>query len=388
MKKLMAPLFLILASFLTLFGCSTKVQPPPTTSENIPPVAAPAPASGWEATLDKWKAEAKNERKLIIYGTAKPLVHQAIAKGFKQAYGVELEFLSGRSAEIEQKIMAEYRSGLHLPDVWMTGGADTAVFIFKPADMVEDLEKFIVHPEIRDPKAWYSGSFEKQYNDPWHFSYSFIAAVDIPLAINSTMVKPDEIKSLDDLLDPKWKGKMILNDPTTSGKGQQSFIMIGWKLRNWDYWRAIAKQEPILLRDSRLATDWLSRGRYPVLISPSTSAAAEFMEAGAPISFVRFKGEGYVSHSGGTVSLLKKAPHPSSGKLFANWLLTREGQTVWSRADGTQSARIDVPTDHLDAVRLREVNIKYYSTSEWDYVSRDRAKDEALAREIFGSLMR
>ncbi len=389
MKKAIMWLSILSASLLiTMFACSAPTQKPSPQAEAPAPSAAPVAKSGWETTWDKWQAEARNERKLVIYGTAKPLVHQAIAKGIKQAHGIELEFLSGRSAEIEQKIMTEYRAGLHLPDVWMAGGPDTAVFIFKPADMAEDLDPLIIRPEARDPKTWYTGSFEKQYNDPWHLSFSFIAAVDIPLAVNNTLVRPDEIKSLDDLLDPKWKGKMILNDPTTSGKGQQSFVVIGWKMRDWDYWRAIAKQEPVLLRDTRLATDWLAKGRYPILISPSTSAAAEFMQAGAPIGFVRFAKEGYVSHSGGTISLLKKAPHPAAAKLFLNWLLSKEGQTTWSRADGTQSARTDVPTDHLDAVRLRDPNVKYFSTSDWEYVSRDLTKDVALAKEIFAPLIK
>lgn len=373
---------------LTLIACSNPAEKALPETRTAAPTLTPAARSGWEATWEQWQAQAKNERKLVIYGTAKPLVHQAIAKGLKQTLDIELEFLSGRSAEIEQKIMTEYRAGLHLPDVWMAGGPDTAVFIFKPADMAEDLDPLIIRPEVRDPKTWYTGSFDKQYNDPWHLSFSFIASVDIPLAINTNLVKADEIKSLDDLLDPKWKGKMILNDPTTSGKGQQSFVVIGWKMRSWDYWRAIAKQEPVIIRDTRLATDWLARGRYPILISPSTSAAAEFMQAGAPIGLVRFAREGYVSHSGGTISLLKKAPHPAASKLFLNWLLSKEGQTTWSRADGTQSARNDVPTDHLDSGRLRDPNIKYFSTSDWEYVSRDLKKDESLAKEIFGPLLR
>lgn len=380
--SLIVSLFLI--PLLASLSCSPAAEKAPSQKEAAPPNQIQPAKQGWEATWEKWGAEAKKESKLVIYGTAKPLVHQAITRGFKQAFGVEIELLSGRSAEIQQKILSEYRSGLYLPDIWMAGGADVPVFVFRPADMTMDMDPLIIHPDVRDDKVWYNGSFARQFNDPWNTSFTFIAAPDTPLAVNNSMVKPDEIKSLDDLLDPKWKGKLILNDPTTDGKGNQSFVMIGWKIRSWDYWKAIAKQEPVILRDARLATDWLAKGKYPVLISPSSSAAQEFLDAGAPIALVRFAGEGYVSHSGGSIVLLKKAPHPNAGKVFLNWLLTKEGQTLWSRADGTQSARIDVPTDHLNPNMRRNPNIKYYSTSEWDYVSRDKEKDFALAREIFG----
>lgn len=348
---------------------------------------APAPRAGWEATWEGWKAEARKDGKLMIYGTAKPLVYQALARGLKDNFGIELDGVTGRSAEIEQKILTEYRAGIHIPDVWTSGGANTTVFIFRPLDMMWEMDPFIILPDVRDDKMWYEGSFDKGWNDPYKISYTFVAAVDIPLAINTNLVRPGEIKSLEDLLDPRWKGKMILNDPTTSGKGNQSFVMIGWKIRSWDYWRAIAKQEPVVTRDTRLASDWLAKGRYPILISPSTSAAAPYIEAGAPIAFVRFEGGGYVSHSGGTVALLKKAPHPNASKVFLNWLLTKEGQMAWSKADQTQSRRVDVPTNHLEAIRIRDPKAKYFSTSEWDYVSRDQKKDEDLAREIFGHLI-
>lgn len=382
-------MFLLLVISLTgalLSGCTQKAvsTEQPAINPEPPGFQEEQRKISWEGVL----GQARKEGRVVIYGSPKPQTYTAIEKAFKNAYGITLEAVAGRAAEIVQKIRTEQYAGLYLADIRF-GGAESALFNLKPYDLLADMDPLIDLPEVRAPKVWFRGSLENQYIDKERTALSFVAALDIPLAINTNLIKPEAVKSLEDLLDPRWKGKMIVNDPTTSGKGQQSFSMIGWRIRNWDFWRAIARQEPVVVRDIRLATDWLARGRYALLISPSTSGAQEFIEAGAPIKMLRFDGEGYVSASGGVVSVLKRAPHPKATQVFLNWLLTKEGQTIWSKEDGAQSARTDVATDFLDPIRVRDPKVKYYSTDDWEYISwRATGEDEKMAREIFGPLIK
>ena len=80
--------------------------------------------------------------------------------------------------------------------------------------------------------------------------------------------------------------------------------------------------------------------------------------------------------------LFNKAPHPNAAKVYINWLLSKEGQTVFARANGYVSARLDVPTDHAEPWRVPQPGaIKTYTKAA------QQAKDNLmpLLIEVFGN---
>jgi hypothetical protein len=79
-------------------------------------------------------------------------------------------------------------------------------------------------------------------------------------------------------------------------------------------------------------------------------------ELGAPLEWVPIQP---VVFHGIVAMLASHAPHPNAAKVFINWLLSKEGQTLQSRASGKQSARVDVPTDFLDPETCRKPDVKY-----------------------------
>ena len=155
----------------------------------------------------------------------------------------------------------------------------------------------------------------------------------------------------------------------------------------WDYMRELAKQEPIVLRDLRLAAEWVARGKNPVVIAPKRETIVEFQKAGAPIKFVTNLEGNYLVGGAGTVSLLNTPAHPNATKIFVNWLLSKEGQTAYSLAASTQSARLDVPVDHLDPVWRRDPSINYFVTEDEDFLLHQEEQLK-LAKEIFGPLIK
>ncbi len=374
-----------------LFACAAKgvpeekTAPAPPTQESQ--TAVKPSQAGWQAEWDKTLADARREGKLVIYGSPKPEAYAAITAGFKKATGLEVETVTGRSAQIVAKIQMENRAGLHLGDVVLVGGA-TAVTDLGPLDLIARLDPLIILPEVKEDKVWYKKSFEGQMLDPGHLSFTFTSALDIPMARNTKLVGAQDIKEWEDLLRPEWKGKLLVNDPTTTGKGQSNFAMIG-KMKGWDFWRAMVRQTPAVNRDNRLQMDWLAQGKYPILVSPSTSSAQEFMDAGAPVAFIRLKSDNYTTSSGGVISVFREAPHPNATKAFLNYLLTKEGQTLWSKADGMQSAREDVTTQGLDPIRVREPGIIYPASDDWEFYDwRVKTNVEEIAKDIFAPLLR
>ncbi len=74
----------------------------------------------------------------------------------------------------------------------------------------------------------------------------------------------------------------------------------------------------------------------------------EFKRAGAPIKAVSLKEPRHISSGASTVTILSKGPHPKATQLYANWLLSKEGSTIWSNALELASPRTDVPPGSID----------------------------------------
>lgn len=385
-------LLYIICAFSTIFAACSSNSTPEKSALPAPQVASDPKSKSiskitWQVEWENISREAKKEGKVTIYGSPKPAAYAALSDGFKKAFGLEVEVVAGPTAQIMTKIQMEHRAGIQLGDIPLVGGS-TAALTLGPLDLLARLDSLLILPEIKDDKVWYKGSLEKQFLDPQHFSLIYIASLDTPLARNINLVRPDEVNYLNDLLQPKWKDKLLINDPTTTGKGQSSFAMIG-KMKGWDFWRAIAHQNPTIIRDNRLQMEWLSQGKFPLLVSPSPSAAQEFVNAKAPLSFIRLKGDHYTASSGGVVAVFKNAAHPNAVKLFINYLLSKEGQTLWSKAEGDQSARLDVSTESVDPERLIAPGEIYPALDDWEVTMwREKTNIVEMAKEIFGPLLK
>ncbi len=323
------------------------------------PPAAPSKMPNQDA-WQKLVQAAKGEGKVTLYSDASwfkgPFVDT-----FLNRYGVQIEIIVARPTELAEKLQRERRAGLYLADA-IIGGSDSLVGIMKPLGVLDTLEPCFMLPELTSPeeirKTWWRGRLF--WNDDARTSLSFMANPGTVMAINTNIVKPP-ITSYKDLLDPKWKGKIIFQDPTAGGGGFRPFATVGGVLLGWDFWREVlSKQEPIFTRDTRLQTEWVARGKCAIAFAPRTEVVNTFRDNGAPIDFV-LPVEGVFLASGvGTIGRVTRPAHPNAIKLFINYLLSREGQTLYSRAGGLQSVRVDVPTDHLHPVKIRQAGKTYY----------------------------
>ena len=68
----------------------------------------------------------------------------------------------------------------------------------------------------------------------------------------------------------------------------------------------------------------------------------------------------YLSPGFGTAMFINRAPHPNAGKVFLNWLLTKDGQTAFSTGMGYVSRRVDVSTDHVPPYWVPKAGVKYW----------------------------
>src|SRR5215472_3275610 len=170
-----------------------------------------SPQSSWDGLV----AAAKQEGKVVVSGPPSQQLRQAMPAAFKDRFGVTLEYLGGRGNDIATRLRAERRAGLYTVDAILAGSQTMATILYREG-MLDPLRTALVLPEVTDGSHWKKGSL--WFSDPdGQFILRLCNTVTTTLAINTREVKPGDLRSMQDLLDPKWKGKITLQDPTLPG---------------------------------------------------------------------------------------------------------------------------------------------------------------------------
>ena len=347
-----------------------------------PKKAAPAGAN-WDSVLQAAKAEGS----LIVYSTANPATKQALTKAMKDKYGITVDFIIGRGEELVQRIKLENQAGIYQGDVLLAGGT-TLQLTLKPTGAMANLDSALILPDVADPAKWRGKKLP--FMDREHQVIAFINQTASHVAVNTESIKPKDLKSFRDLIDPKWKGKIVMHNPTVSGAADDwahlTLIFFGPE-KGKEYLQQLAKQDLVVMRDKRLVVEWVARNKYPIAIGPDLQTYSEFRKNGAPITELKMN-EGSASLAGGgCLAMLKRAAHPNASLVFMNWLLTKEGQTIFQNAYGTPSARLDVDVSGIDPAFIPLEGEKLISSTSEDWYA-GKAAGVEVVKQIFKPLMR
>ncbi len=320
--------------------------------------------SGWQKKWDQTLAQAKKEGKVVVLGPPGDQIREALTRGFANAFpDITIEFSGARGGELATRVKAERDAGIYSVDV-LINGTSTANSYFKPMGALDPIEPALILPEVIDPKNWRDNRLE--FSDrSTKFDLVFTTQNNVPLIYNLAQVKADEVNELKDLLDPKWKGKITVQDPIPSGTGNGVFRWV-WHVmgpeKAKDFYRKIRAQAAAVDRDQRRQIEWIAQGKYPLHLGPGT-IMQQLEKRGLKFGVVPyFKDYGaYLTPGFGSAMFVNRAPHPNAGKLFLNWLLTKEGQTAFSKGMGYVSRRLDVPTDHVPSYWVPKEGVKYWA---------------------------
>lgn len=337
--------------------------------------------AAWQEEWQKVLEAAKKEGVVAVSGPAGVQSRDSLTKPFTDKYGIKVNFFGASGRELSPRIMAERRARLYSWDVFVHG-TTTGLTVMIPAGAFAPLRPALILPEVTDNKYWHGDGLEIMGKGGQ-------LAVMTPfqrgtIFYNTNLVDPKQFKSYKDLLDPKWKGKMGVDDPTRPGPGQATFTFFYLHPElGPDFIKALAKQDLLIQRDYTTEGDDLGHARFPVLIGTADFLIELKMKQGVPIGIVdpRQLREGSdVSPANGALALYKGAPHPNAAKVYINWLLSPDGQSIFPKMMGYVSARRDVSTDHTFPWRVPQPGaIKTYD----ERAMKIKNKVRALVRDVF-----
>jgi iron(III) transport system substrate-binding protein len=331
----MKPLAAGLIAWLVLVGLSGRL--------------AAAEPTEWNRVVAAAKKEGRVNLYVGRYGT-EPFLNE-----FRRDYpDIEIASVNGQGSQLGARIMSEARAGRMMADVF-SGGATTNYNVLYKGKVLDSIKAALILPEILDTSKWYGGAHF--YADPENRSvFVFIANPSTSGAYyNTTVVNPKEFKSYWDLLNPKWKGKIVAQDPAGNGFGPPLVFYYRNPELGPDFVRRLFGTMDLTFgRDRRQITDWLASGKFPICLGCREANKAKGQ--GLPVDEFdtgEWKEGVYITSGGGSLSLIKGGPHPNAARVFINWFLSRKGQSAVQKYPdlygdaAPNSRRIDIPKDDL-----------------------------------------
>src|SRR6516162_2451529 len=281
--------------------------------------SAPPPEPVTPALIDA----AKKEGQVNYYTSTDLPVAEKVAKAFEAKYpGIAVHVERSGAERVFQRIGQEYSSNIHAVDV--VNSSDAAHFIVWKRDGIlapyvpEDVAKFYP-PEHRDPDGLFAS---------WRVWLSIIA-------YNTNLVKAEDApKSFADLLDPKWKGKIVKGHPGYSGTIMTATYQLQRDL-GWGWFEQLAKQNVMQVQSSADPPKKLELGERAVMADGNEYNILQFKETGRPVQPV-YATEGSPMIVGPN-GIFKAAPNPNAARLFCNFSFSPAAQQLIIDVGGLRS---------------------------------------------------
>ena len=297
-------------------------------------------------------AKAKAEGKLVWY-TSTPIEQgQKIVDLFQKETGIKVEMFRSGGSAILRRFQQEADAGRINADVLTTSDpaasaalARKGMFVpFKPKnfDKVPDAAK--------DPNGQYVAQ-------RLNLMTVYLRTDKVPAA--------DEPKTWNDLTNPKYKGKMVITDPSFTAL-QVSVVGMMSKDRGWGFYEKLRQNDIMVVQGNQQSSDMIKRGERMIAVGALDSYAAEERRAGHPIKTL------YPSDGVFVI------PSPTAAKLFAEFMISDEVQKLFP-ADGGFAARADIPAPEgsppLSSLKILPV--------DYDYIEKETPRIKRRFNEIF-----
>ena len=321
--------------------------------------------AAWQVEWEKTLKAAETEGEVAVYVVDYP---RLTVSQFQRAYPkIRLNMVDGPSGPaLTSRLMAERRAGKYQADLYIAGQG-THVSVLYPAKALAPMPAAFILPEVKDESKWFKG--KHRFVDPeTRHSFVFQGHRGLYVSVNTQQARADEIKSWWDLINPKWKGKIIGYDPTIAGVARNVlwYLYMNKFLGPEFMTKLYGDMQLTLSRDHRQLVDWLAAGKAAICVPCDDAELGAAKEQRLPVETVThtLKEGDYIAGGQGVISLIAPAPHPQAAQIFLNWFLSREGQTLYQEQSvksgqrNANSRRTDIPKDVIASeYRLKDDSV-------------------------------
>lgn len=301
------------------------------------------------------EAAKKEGGKVVVYGSLESSTVEAVTKGFQKETGLEVNYWRASATKVMDRALTEYRAGKPLYDV-----------LFVHGGLAEILGKEGITAKYQSPAA---RGFDKEVIDP-NLGPSYRRVI-IGVVYNKSGIKPEEYpKSLLDLVDPKYKGKLVMPDPTqhtTTTQWLASLYKIMGKEKSEKFIRDLAATKPILVESLLPSAERVSTGETPIAVT-YVKYAYIFGQKGAPLDYVRgdkLLGDDHY------LALASKAPHPNGGKAYIDYFLADESMKIIAKMGEFVNRKAVYPplpdANKIQYVPMDDLDKKAYAEKKKEY---------------------
>ena len=258
---------------------------------------------------EKLVQEAKREGTVVWYTSLAPTESTPLGQAFEKKYGIKVEIWRAVSEKIVQRVVTEGRAKRHAFDVVETNAPE-----------LEALSRENLLGAFHSPYFVDLPAFAVPVHRQWAADRMSVYGV----GFNTNVVKREELpKTYEGFLDPKWKGKIGVE--ATDGDWMAAMIKAMGTERGTAFMRKLSEMRPDVRKGHILLAELVSAGEIAVGLTTYQSNATTLKRRGGPIDWVALEP---VITRPQAIGLAKNALHPHAALLFADFVLSPEGQTL------------------------------------------------------------
>jgi len=313
---------------------------------------------------DELVKAATKEANLMIYGTTQIDHMHALIKHFNEKYpAITANYHRQGTTAVYERILREQRAGFFTADVYGGIGGLQAWLLAQKGALTPyaSPERATISNNLKDKDGYWTAAY----------TVSFVSAFH-----TRQVTRAEAPHAYEDFLLPKWEGKMWLNEDDIEWYATMFEIM--GKEKGTQFMRRLAQQDLRYGRDPSLAIELLCAGEFPLMIGIHFHHTERLKQKGCPLDWVVTE-PGY-NRPPIAIALAKNAPHPAAGKLFIDFILSREGQKAVQNVALRYPVRPDV---ELSGELLKLKGIRFWDAN-WDAVFRNIDSYQKSFRQTFG----
>ena len=289
--------------------------------------------AGWARPADDLAADAKKEGELTLYLSTDLNDANGMMQAFRKKYPfVKMKFFRAGNDKLLSRILTETATAQFNGDVILISSFEVRVLLQKKL-----LQRY------RSPE---SASYPDGFTDKAGY-WTSVYSIPRVLAYNTKLVRADAApRSYEELLQPRWKSSFCLSDSAVLW--YTGFLKYFGEEKGRAYMKKLSAQKPLFRDSESIITQLLAAGEFPLGLTYSHQVGT-MKRKGAPVEWIRTAQPIVTGLK--PIALSAKAAHPNAGKLFIDFILSKEGQDL-IRSFNRISGRVDVASELTEGAKL------------------------------------